>query len=39
VRYGKPIPVDDLQHLEQSAAAKQATERLMVEIEKLAEGL
>ena len=39
VRYGKPIPVDDLQELEQSAAAKKATERLMVEIEKLAEGL
>ena len=39
VRYGKPIPVDDLEHLEQSAAAKKATERLMVEIEKLAEGL
>jgi 1-acyl-sn-glycerol-3-phosphate acyltransferase len=39
VRYGKPIPVDDLQDLEQSTAAKKATERLMVEIEKLAEGL
>jgi 1-acyl-sn-glycerol-3-phosphate acyltransferase len=39
VRYGKPIPMDDLQQLEQSAAAKEATERLMAEIEKLVEGL
>jgi 1-acyl-sn-glycerol-3-phosphate acyltransferase len=39
VRYGKPIPLDDLQHLDQSAAAKEATERLMTEIEKLGDGL
>jgi 1-acyl-sn-glycerol-3-phosphate acyltransferase len=39
VRYGKPIPVDDLKNLDPSAAAKEATERLMSEIERLGEGL
>jgi 1-acyl-sn-glycerol-3-phosphate acyltransferase len=39
VRYGKPIPVDDLQHLDQSAAAKEATERLIAEIARLETGL
>lgn len=39
VRYGKPIPVDDLREVEASAAAHEATERLMVEIERLREGL
>jgi 1-acyl-sn-glycerol-3-phosphate acyltransferase len=39
VRYGKPIPLDDLGDLDQSAAAKEATERLMAEIDKLGEGL
>jgi len=38
VRYGKPIPLDDLQGNEPSIAAHQATERLMAEIERLAEG-
>ena len=39
VRYGKPIPVDDLRDHDPSAAAKEATERLMTEIELLQEGL
>jgi 1-acyl-sn-glycerol-3-phosphate acyltransferase len=39
VRYGEPIPVDDLRDVEASAAAHEATERLMVEIERLREGL
>lgn len=39
VRYGKPIPLDDLREVEASAAAHEATERLMVEIERLQEGL
>jgi 1-acyl-sn-glycerol-3-phosphate acyltransferase len=39
VRYGKPIPVDDHREVEASAAAHEATERLMVEIERLREGL
>src|SRR5438876_11593832 len=38
VRYGKPIPLDDLQGNEPAIAAHQATERLMAEIERLAEG-
>lgn len=39
VRYGKPIPLDDLDAEEPSAAARQATERLMTEIERLGVGL
>jgi 1-acyl-sn-glycerol-3-phosphate acyltransferase len=39
VRYGNPVPLDDLQELDQSAAAKEATERLMLEIERLGDGL
>jgi len=39
VRYGKSIPLDDLRGVEASAAAHEATERLMVEIERLQEGL
>jgi 1-acyl-sn-glycerol-3-phosphate acyltransferase len=39
VRYGKPIPLDDLRSLEPSDAAQQATERLMSEIERLGNGL
>ncbi|MBW8741822.1 MAG: lysophospholipid acyltransferase family protein [Gaiellaceae bacterium] len=35
VRYGPPIPLDDLRDTERSAAAHEATERLMVEIERL----
>jgi 1-acyl-sn-glycerol-3-phosphate acyltransferase len=39
VRYGKPIPLDDLRDLDQSAAAKEATDRLIAEIERLGEDL
>jgi 1-acyl-sn-glycerol-3-phosphate acyltransferase len=39
VRYGQPIPLDDLASLEPSEAAQIATERLMAEIERLGEGL
>jgi 1-acyl-sn-glycerol-3-phosphate acyltransferase len=39
VRYGKPIPLDDVVSLEQSEAARVATDRLMAEIERLQEGL
>jgi 1-acyl-sn-glycerol-3-phosphate acyltransferase len=39
VRYGQPIPVDDLASVEPSEAARVATERLMAEIERLGEGL
>ena len=39
IRYGTPIPVDDLRDHDPSAAAKEATERLMREIERLQEGL
>jgi 1-acyl-sn-glycerol-3-phosphate acyltransferase len=35
VRYGKPISLDDLDEREPSAAAREATERLMAEIERL----
>ena len=35
VRYGKPIALDDLSDKEPSAAAHEATERLMTEIERL----
>lgn len=39
VRYGKPIPVEDLKDLDESAAARLATDRLMAEIERLGENL
>jgi 1-acyl-sn-glycerol-3-phosphate acyltransferase len=39
VRYGKPIPLDDLAGLEQSEAAREATNRLMAEINRLREEL
>ena len=39
VRYGKPMPLDDLRDLEQGVAAREATDRLMTEIERLQEGL
>jgi 1-acyl-sn-glycerol-3-phosphate acyltransferase len=39
VRYGKPIPLDDLRDKEVSAGARAATERLMTQIEHLGEGL
>jgi 1-acyl-sn-glycerol-3-phosphate acyltransferase len=39
VRYGAPIPLDDIQGRDQSEAARIATERLIVEIERLKEGL
>jgi 1-acyl-sn-glycerol-3-phosphate acyltransferase len=39
VRYGKPIPLDDLRDKEPSLAAKEATDRLMREIERLREAL
>ncbi|MFY9580232.1 MAG: lysophospholipid acyltransferase family protein [Gaiellaceae bacterium] len=39
VRYGKPLPLDDLRDLEPAIAAREATDRLMAEIERLEEGL
>jgi 1-acyl-sn-glycerol-3-phosphate acyltransferase len=39
VRYGKPIPLDDLRDKEQSIAAREATDRLMAEIERLSRDL
>jgi 1-acyl-sn-glycerol-3-phosphate acyltransferase len=39
VRYGKPIPLDDLLDEEESVAARTATERLMTEIDRLGVGL
>jgi 1-acyl-sn-glycerol-3-phosphate acyltransferase len=39
VRYGKPVPLDDLRHEEIGVAAREATERLMADIEQLEEGL
>jgi 1-acyl-sn-glycerol-3-phosphate acyltransferase len=39
VAYGKPIPLDDIDARDQSEVARIATERLMVEIERLKEGL
>jgi 1-acyl-sn-glycerol-3-phosphate acyltransferase len=39
VRYGTPIPLDDLSALEPTEAARVATDRLMAEIEHLGEGL
>jgi 1-acyl-sn-glycerol-3-phosphate acyltransferase len=35
VRYGKPIPLDDLKAKDPSLAAREATDRLMAEIERL----
>jgi hypothetical protein len=35
VRYGKPIPLDDLKGMDPSLAAREATDRLMAEIERL----
>ncbi len=35
VRYGEPIPLDDLKDEEPSVAAREATDRLMAEIERL----
>jgi 1-acyl-sn-glycerol-3-phosphate acyltransferase len=39
VRYGKPIPLGDLRDREPAVAAREATERLMAEIDRLQEGL
>ena len=39
VRYGTPIPLDDLNGEDPSEAAREATDRLMAEIERLSEGL
>jgi len=39
VRYGKPIPLDDLKGEDPSLAAREATDRLMAEIDRLSEGL
>ena len=39
VRYGRPLDLDDLRDEEPSVAAREATERLMAEIERLGEGL
>jgi 1-acyl-sn-glycerol-3-phosphate acyltransferase len=39
VRYGKPIPLDDLRDKDQSIAAREATDRLMDEIDRLGQEL
>jgi 1-acyl-sn-glycerol-3-phosphate acyltransferase len=39
VSYGKPIPMDDIDARDQSETARIATERLMVEIDRLKDGL
>jgi 1-acyl-sn-glycerol-3-phosphate acyltransferase len=39
VSYGKPIPLDDLKDNDPSLAAREATDRLMAEIERLGEAL
>src|SRR5881296_67226 len=39
VRYGKPIPLDDLKDEDPSIAAKEATDRLMAEMERLSRDL
>jgi 1-acyl-sn-glycerol-3-phosphate acyltransferase len=39
VRYGRPIPLDDLRDKEPSVAAREATDRLMAEIERLGRDL
>jgi 1-acyl-sn-glycerol-3-phosphate acyltransferase len=35
VRYGEPIPLDDLKNEDASVAAREATDRLMAEIDRL----
>jgi 1-acyl-sn-glycerol-3-phosphate acyltransferase len=35
VRYGRPIPLDDLKDEDPSVAAREATDRLMAEIDRL----
>ena len=39
VRYGRPIPLDDLDRTEDNEAARVATDRLMAQIERLSEEL
>jgi 1-acyl-sn-glycerol-3-phosphate acyltransferase len=39
VRYGSPIPLEDLDGKERGRAAREATQRLMTEIERLRKGL
>jgi 1-acyl-sn-glycerol-3-phosphate acyltransferase len=39
VRYGKPIPLEDLKDEEPSLAAREATDRLMAEIDRLGTNL
>jgi hypothetical protein len=39
VRYGRPIPLEDLRGKERGVAAREATKRLMAEIDRLREGL
>jgi 1-acyl-sn-glycerol-3-phosphate acyltransferase len=39
VRYGRPLDLEDLRGEEPSVAAREATDRLMAEIERLGEGL
>jgi 1-acyl-sn-glycerol-3-phosphate acyltransferase len=39
VRYGKPIPLDDLKDKDPADAAREATDRLMAEIERLGQEL
>jgi 1-acyl-sn-glycerol-3-phosphate acyltransferase len=39
VRYGEPIPLDDLHDRDASSAAREATDRLMVEIDRLGQDL
>jgi 1-acyl-sn-glycerol-3-phosphate acyltransferase len=39
VRYGAPIPLDDLKDKEPALAAREATDRLMAEIDRLGEDL
>jgi 1-acyl-sn-glycerol-3-phosphate acyltransferase len=39
VRYGSPIPLEDLRGKERVVAAREATKRLMAEIDRLREGL
>jgi 1-acyl-sn-glycerol-3-phosphate acyltransferase len=39
VRYGKPIPLDDLRDKDPSLAAREATDRLMAEIDRLGQEL
>ena len=39
VRYGSPVPVEDLREKEPGRAAREATRRLIAEIERLREGL